>query len=58
MAARSAIFSMGLVGLSSQTSLVLGVMARSTFPGSQASTGVKERPCRRKTLSKMRKVPP
>ena len=58
MAARSAILSMGLVGLSSHTMRVRGVMARSTFAGSEASTGVKVRPWRRKTLSKRRKVPP
>ena len=50
-AARSTIFSMGLVGLSIQTMRVRGVMARATLAGSVASTGVNARPWRRKSRS-------
>ena len=49
---------MGLVGLSIQTSFVFGRSARATFSGAVMSTASNETPCRRKTLSKMRKVPP
>ena len=58
IAARSASFSVGFVGVSTQISFVRGVIARSTRAASVMSTGVKARPCRVKTLSKMRNVPP
>jgi hypothetical protein len=55
--ARSTSFSIGFVGLSIQTSFVSLRSARSTFRGSLMSTP-RESPSRRKTLSKMRNVPP
>src|SRR4051812_3989987 len=56
--ARSISFSIGLVGLSTQTSFVFGVIAGSRFSGFDRSTNEYEIPCRLKTLSKIRKVPP
>src|SRR5215813_1127537 len=55
---RSISFIIGLVGLSSQTARVFGVRADAKLSGFERSTKEKESPCRLKTLSNRRKVPP
>ncbi len=56
--ARSTSFSVGLVGVSTQTILVFGVSAASRVPGFERSTKLNDRPSRLKTLSNRRNVPP
>jgi len=57
-AARSQIFSIGLVGVSTQSSFVFGRNAASTARASATSTYVCSMPRRLKTLSARRNVPP
>ena len=58
MAPMSAMDSSGLVGVSTQISRVLAVMASRTASRSDSGTGVCCTPQRVKTLSISRKVPP
>ena len=58
MPARSVIDITGLVGVSTNSSFVRGVNARSTASRSDVSTYEKVSPVRSRTLSKSRKVPP
>jgi cytochrome bd-type quinol oxidase subunit 2 len=55
---RSMSLSIGLVGVSTHSSLVFGVMAASMFAGFVMSTNENASPCRLKTLSNRRNVPP
>src|SRR5260370_24060071 len=54
--ARSMSFIIGLVGVSSHTAFVRGVIEDSRTVGFERSTKENERPCFLKTLSKSRKV--
>ena len=58
MRPRSMSLSIGLVGDSTHTIFVFGVMAASKVSGRERSTNEKLRPWRLNTLSKSRNVPP